>query len=453
MKVPQAIAIAGLLACSAAHARGPEMASVLAERDYEVAMQKALVECDVQRDRALTSCQPDASTRSDLKELRALISTQLAPFGGEGMRNGDVEIRFVGKARAQGEPVDGAEGDSADARVDRLPRMAMRAFNPATSNEFEITVPIAIRGAVQDRAGLRGELDASRGAIGDGAGDSPDQPTRVPGAHAKDWSGGVDDRVRLQPTTTWPWRTIADMGGCTATFIGPRHVITAGHCLYDQKNAVFYKTLTITPALDVGTAPYGSTKMPPKAGESGWYFVPSGWRAPQKPAGGYGQFDWGMVVVPDRLGDTVGWMGYGYVASEDLKNGSPHLLRGYPYCESETTGAAGNPERIDEPTICTKNAFYGGSPCSVRDFSVPDGDGFSRRVSHGCDASAANSGSAMYMYLGDSKPYVTMIHTTSTTCRFVGDPQCTATDTHPLVATRITPQYRSYITYFRNMFP
>jgi hypothetical protein len=46
-----------------------------------------------------------------------------------------------------------------------------------------------------------------------------------------------------------------------------------------------------------------------------------------------------------------------------------------------------------------------------------------------------------------------MIHTTSTKCRFAGDPPCTSADTHPLVATRITPEYRSWISYFRSMFP
>ena len=55
---------------------------------------------------------------------------------------------------------------------------------------------------------------------------------------------GTDDRSVVTSDTTlraWPHRTIgsviysatATSGGCTATMIGPRHAVTAAHCLHD----------------------------------------------------------------------------------------------------------------------------------------------------------------------------------------------------------------------------
>jgi hypothetical protein len=271
---------------------------------------------------------------------------------------------------------------------------------------------------------------------------------------------GIDDRTQVSGSSaTYPWSTIADMGGCTGTLVGPRHLVTAAHCIYTKGSPAspgtpavppgWLTTFTVSPGRDAANVPY-STSMPPGPGESGWYFTPVGWRA--APANVDDQYDFAVVVVPDRLGDIVSWMGYGALPSQQLKTGSPLLLRGYPFCESETGTSPGNPERIDEPTTCTINGFYAGSSCSAGMFSVTDPDGWSRRLTHGCDAGAANSGSPLYVYL-NGDPLVVGVHTTSSACAFTTQPPCTAADTHPLVMTRITPEYRGWISYFRAMFP
>jgi protease YdgD len=53
---------------------------------------------------------------------------------------------------------------------------------------------------------------------------------------------GKDQRVPIEPTA-WPWRAIGRVNiadrvvrrYCTGTLVGPRLVLTAGHCLYDHR--------------------------------------------------------------------------------------------------------------------------------------------------------------------------------------------------------------------------
>lgn len=68
-------------------------------------------------------------------------------------------------------------------------------------------------------------------------------PPVVPGAVHEDALPGIvgkDDRVPLD-STQWPWQAIGRInqpdarGHCTGTLVAPDRVLTAVHCLYDQK--------------------------------------------------------------------------------------------------------------------------------------------------------------------------------------------------------------------------
>lgn len=137
-----------------------------------------------------------------------------------------------------------------------------------------------------------------------------------------------DERVRIEATTEFPWRAIADLdvhfpngvGTCTGFFIGPRIVATAGHCIFNSAEGGWAISIKVMPGRNSSSLPYGSQIV-----STASLHVPSQWVDLNNSG-----YDYGAIILPDAiLGSQTGWFNLISLTDSDLTNRLFNIA-GYP---------------------------------------------------------------------------------------------------------------------------
>jgi glutamyl endopeptidase len=150
------------------------------------------------------------------------------------------------------------------------------------------------------------------------------------GFSAESIIGPTDERVQVGDTTALPWRmnaalriTAADNSLWVGTgwFIGPHALVTAGHCVFIHAPGTsrhgWVRSIQVMPGRSGALLPFGSITSTEFRAVDGWTTAPDP------------DFDYGAIITPTELGDTVGGFGFGVLTDSELL--APTVtVSGYP---------------------------------------------------------------------------------------------------------------------------
>ncbi|KAK9814047.1 hypothetical protein WJX73_010381 [Symbiochloris irregularis] len=202
-----------------------------------------------------------------------------------------------------------------------------------------------------------------------------------------------DVRVQVTATTTYPYSALGQLLGqlpssqtqyleCSGTLIGTRHVVTAGHCVYDINDSHQYvDSLDFSPGLNGNNAPFGTLA---------WTTVRVLDQFTSQPSYTSQAMDYDFALV--TLADPAS-SGTGYLAMFNPPNSGTQdvdiTTAGYPGEKPSGTMWRSN---------CTNVPFvYSGSgPPAFANIAQCSNDGCGNIVNHDCLSSDGQSGSGMW---------------------------------------------------------
>ena len=118
---------------------------------------------------------------------------------------------------------------------------------------------------------------------------------------------GDDDRKAVPDATQSPWRHICALRIRTRTnkdyvgtgwLIGPRTIMTAGHCVFMHDHGGWAKSISVIPALEGHARPYGLYKSTRFSAVDGWTVNRDS------------DFDYGVIFLDEPVGSQAGWFAF-----------------------------------------------------------------------------------------------------------------------------------------------
>jgi glutamyl endopeptidase len=140
---------------------------------------------------------------------------------------------------------------------------------------------------------------------------------------------GEDDRVRIDDTNSLPWRMIAALRLIprppltttyigTGWFIGPRTLLTAGHCVHSPTDFDgWIGSIEVSPGRNGDSFPGGTVRATRFSALQQWINSADA------------DYDIGCIQLSESLGDTVGYFKIASLSDSDLTNALVNVS-GYP---------------------------------------------------------------------------------------------------------------------------
>jgi V8-like Glu-specific endopeptidase len=188
---------------------------------------------------------------------------------------------------------------------------------PATEME-----PVAVTEAAEiDPKATTNDPSARRLVVG-----KRTEPIRPSGGITLESIIGLDERTRIVATGEAPWKMICALaiegpwGNFVGTgwLVGPRTVITAGHCVFEPTQmGGWAKTITLTPGANGAQAPYGSRTATRFESTNRWI------QAQEQ------DFDMGVIHLDEPFEQDLGSFGVAAMPDDALVNYMVNVS-GYP---------------------------------------------------------------------------------------------------------------------------